>query len=152
MNTHSRLGLLAAATGLLTLTGLAGGAASAAPADGDVVTRSVTLRYDPADLRTPRGADKLLGRIAGAAMRVCDEGGSMAQLIESSSYRNCRHDAIARAVIEVNRPAVTAAYNRHFGDLTQSGLHAALGPQPRVGIHLVAFGGTEAPADAGATQ
>jgi len=152
MDMHSRLGLLAAAAGLLTLTSLTSGTASAAVTDGDVVARSITLRYDPATLNQPGGAEKLLGRIVGAAMRVCDEGGSMAELIESSTYRNCRHAAIGRAVTDLNRPAVTAAYNRHFADRSEGGLHAALGPQRAVGIRLVAFGGTEAPQDTGATR
>ncbi len=152
MDLHSKLGLLAAAAGLLTLTSFPGRAVAAAVADGDVVTRSITLGYDPTDLGKPRGAEKLLARIAGAAARVCDEGGSMAQLIESSGYRTCRHEAIARTVSALNRPAVTAAYNRHFAERTEHGLHAALGPRQAVEIRLVAFVWTETPADTGAVR
>jgi hypothetical protein len=82
-------------------------------------------------------ADHLLSRISGAASKVCDEGGSMLQLIESSGYRVCRHDAIARAVADVNRATVTAAYIRHFGE-RERGLRAAAGPQPVVALRMVA--------------
>jgi hypothetical protein len=58
-------------------------------------------------------------------------------LNESGSYRVCRHEAIARAVADVNRPTVTAAYNRRFAE-RERGLHAAAGPQPAVALRLVA--------------
>lgn len=134
MKIYSRLGLLATAASLLTAA-LATGPAWASISD--VETRSVTLRFDPRDLNTDTGADRLLSRISGAASRVCDEGGSMLQLIESSGYRVCRHDAIARAVADVNRPTVTAAYTRHFGE-RERGLHAAAGPQPAAALRMVA--------------
>ena len=135
MKTHSTLGLLAATTALLALPLIATGPAWASIADTQ--TRSVMLRFYPRDLNTDKGADHLLSRISGAATKVCDEGGSMLQLLESS-YRVCRHDAIARAVADVNRPTVTAAYDRHFAD-TESGLHAAAaGPQPTVALRMVA--------------
>jgi UrcA family protein len=135
MKIHSGLGLLAAAAGLAAAPLLATGPARASIPDTE--TRSVTLRFDPRDLNTDKGADRLLSRISGAATKVCDEGGSMLQLIESSAYRVCRHEAIARAVADVNRPTVTAAYNRHFGD-RERGLHAAIGPQPAVAVRMVA--------------
>jgi UrcA family protein len=133
MQIHSRLGLLAAAAGFVA-TALATGPAWASIADTQ--TRSVTLRFDPRDLNSDKGADRLLSRISGAASKVCDGGGSMLQL-ESGSYRACRHEAIARAVADVNRPAVTAAYNRHFAE-RERGLHAAAGPQPAVALRMVA--------------
>jgi len=135
MKIHSRLGLLAVAAGLVASTALPTGPAWASISDTQ--TRSVALRFDPRDLNTDKGADHLLSRISGAASKVCDEGGSMLQLIESSAYRVCRHEAIARAVADVNRPTVTAAYTRHFAE-RERGLHAAAGPQPAVALRLVA--------------
>lgn len=102
-----------------------------------MVTRSVTLKYDPRDLNTDKGADRLLSRISGAANKVCDEGGSMAQLIESSAYRDCRRSAIAHAVVDINRPTVTAAYDKHFAE-REKGLRAALEIQPAVLLRLAA--------------
>ncbi len=135
MKIHSRLGLLAAAAGLVAIPLLGTGPASASISDPQ--TRSVTLRFDPRDLNTDKGADHLLSRIGGAASKVCDEGGSMRQLIESSGYRVCRHEAITRAVADVNRPTVTAAYNRHFAERERR-LRAAAGAQPAVALRMVA--------------
>ena len=134
MNTHARLGLIATAAGLVATATLATDPARAAIQD--TVTRSMTLRYDPRDLNTDKGADRLLSRISGAATKVCDEGGSVAQLIESSAYRDCRRAAIARAVVDINRPTVTSAYNRHFGE-REKGLRAAVEASQAV-LHLVA--------------
>ena len=97
----------------------------------------MTLRYDPRDLNTDEGANRLLSRISNAAGKLCDDGGSMAQLIESSTYRDCRQSAIAQAVLDVNRPSVTAAYNRHYGE-REKGLRAALEIQPAVVLRRVA--------------
>ena len=134
MKTYFRLGLLAAATGLVTTLLVGSGPTWASISD--IETRSVTLRFDPRDLNTDRGANRLLSRISGAATRVCDDGGSTLQL-ESSGYHVCRHDAIARAVADVNRPTVTAAYTRHFGERDR-GLHAVAGPRPAVALRMVA--------------
>jgi hypothetical protein len=65
-------------------------------------------------------------------MDVPLQGGS-----ESGAYRVCRHEAIARAVADVSRPTVTAAYNRHFAE-RERGLQAAAGPQPAVALRMVA--------------
>jgi UrcA family protein len=135
MKTHVRLSLIATAAGLFATATLATGSARAAIQGS--VTRSMTLRYDPRDLNTDKGADRLLSRISGAATKVCDEGGSIAQLIESSGYRDCRHAAIARAVADVNRPTVTSAYNRHFGE-REKGLRAAVEAPRAILLHLVA--------------
>lgn len=134
MKIHVRLGLVATAAGLVASSLLATGPAWASISDTQ--TRSVTLRFDPRDLNTDKGASHLLSRISGAASKVCDNGGSMLQL-ESSSYRACRNEAIARAVGDVNRPTVTAVYNRHFAE-RERGLHAAAGPQPAVTLRMVA--------------
>ena len=65
MKIHSRLGLLAAAAGVVATPLLVTGPAWASISDTQ--TRSVTLRYDPRDLNTDKGADHLLSRISGAA-------------------------------------------------------------------------------------
>jgi UrcA family protein len=104
----------------------------------DTQMRSVTLRFDPRDLNTDQGGDRLLVRIGLAANKVCDDGDSLFVQMESSSYRACRRDAIASAVAEVNRPTVTAAYNRHYSE-TERGLRAANAtPQRALALRMVA--------------
>ncbi len=135
MKIHSGLGLLAAA-GLTATPLLSIGPAWASISD--TPTWSMTLRFDPRDLNSDKGADRLLSRISGAATKVCDAGGSTLQLIESGSYRVCRQEAIARAVADVNRPTVTAAYNRHFGERERSLRAATGGREPAVALRMVA--------------
>jgi UrcA family protein len=118
----------------MATTLLATGPARAAISN--TVTRSVTLRYNARDLDTDQGADRLLSRISGAASKVCDDGGSLALQIESGAYRTCRSNAIARAVFDVNRPTLTAAYDKHFAE-RERGLRAALEIQPAVRLVAV---------------
>ena len=130
MKTFSRFVLVAAA-------GLVAASIASAPARAgteETETRSVTLRFDPRDLNADGGAERLLSRVSSAAWKVCDPGGSLAQLLEDGSYRTCRRNAIARAVADVNRPALTAAFNRHYADRS---LRAAV-VSPVVAIRLVA--------------
>jgi UrcA family protein len=131
MKTFSKLVLIASA-------GFAATAIVAAPARAGIdetETHSVTVRFDPRDLNTNGGAERLLSRVSGAATKVCDPGGSMVQLLEDGSYRACRESAIARAVADVNRPALTAAFDRHFVD---KGLRAAIVVVPAGTVRLVA--------------
>jgi UrcA family protein len=131
MKTLSKLVVLASASFVAT-------AIFAAPARAgldEMETRSVMLRFDPRDLNTDGGAERLLSRVSLAANKVCDPGGSLAQLIEDSSYRTCRQHAIARAVADVDRPALTAAFDRRFADRS---LRAAVVVVPAVAVRLVA--------------
>ncbi len=137
MKIHLRLGLLAPAAGLVAVTVLA--TSSAWASISDTPTQSVTLRYDPRDLNTDKGADHLLSRIGGAASRVCGAGRSPFDVIERSGYRACRQEAIAHAVAIVNRPTVRAAYNRRYVN-KERGLHAAAGAEPALALRTVAAG------------
>ena len=136
MKTHSKLGVLAAAAGLIATQLLTTGPVWASTSEAQFP--SVTLRFDPRDLNSDKGTDRLLSRISGAANKVCNEGGSILEFIESGSFRVCRDDAIANAVAQVNRPTVTAAYNRHFGE-KERGLRAAIAaPQSVAALRMVA--------------
>jgi UrcA family protein len=109
-------GLIAAAAGLAAM--LASTTASAT----DSQTRSVTVSYRDAQLRNSAGADKLLQRVSGAAQTVCTIPGALPYDYESREFHSCRQNAIEHAVEQVNRPTLTAAYNRHF---PQDALRAA---------------------------
>jgi len=137
------LGPLATAACCIAGPALATGSASAS--SPDVQTKSVTLRYDPSDLRTVKGAERLLARVSGAAARVCGRGDTIAEVYDSSAFRTCRHDAIAHAVVAIDRPTVTALYDRRFAEKGERGLHAALELRPVVEIEMVAVGWTEPP-------
>jgi UrcA family protein len=109
MNIRNTLGLAALAAGLAT----AFGATAATTPPGE--TRSVVVRYHASDLNSRAGAERLLKRVSGAAMRVCSDEDWMDFEFDSRDYHQCRKAAIADAVEQVNRPTLTAAYDRHFG-------------------------------------
>lgn len=88
-------------------------AASAHAEPQKVVVVTGTIAYREAQLATPAGAARLLGRIDAMARRLC---ASSFQTIPhpDDQSRACRHQAVARAVDTLAAPLVTAAYaDRH---------------------------------------
>jgi UrcA family protein len=69
-----------------------------------------SVRTDDLDLNTPTGAHRMLRRITGAAGSACFQ--TPSDSLPRITYANarCEHDAIARAVGELNAPLVTSAY------------------------------------------
>jgi UrcA family protein len=110
-------------------------ATATAPAP-DTQTRSVTVRYHDSDLNSTTGADKLLERIGGAAYRACSIQGALLYDYESRGFRTCRQNAIERAVEQVDRSKLTAAYNHRY---PKNALRAAanLEPQGPLAVRLV---------------
>lgn len=77
---------------------------------------SVPVTYADLDLNQPADAQRLLGRIKDAAYRAC--GGDPRQHANyylmmpgrvESAYRECREDAVARAVAMIPTPALVQA-------------------------------------------
>jgi UrcA family protein len=95
------LGLSLAATALLAC-------AQPASAQRDDRSTSVVVRFADLDINHPAGADMLLGRIERAADTVC--GGEPSNGLEGEGrvYRQCRTDAITRAVDQLNAPLLSA--------------------------------------------
>jgi UrcA family protein len=86
-------------------------AASNAPAAGDV--EQTTVRFG--DLNIDRAADAavLYRRIRYAAERVCGDPQMPGLSIISPSWRICVAQAVDRAVLAVDRPALTAYHRVH---------------------------------------
>jgi UrcA family protein len=100
------------ATGILTaLISSFGGVCNAAEA-GDVPT--TTVRYADLDLSTSQGAARLYSRIRSAAEAVCP-GSDRGDLAAKFRWRDCVKQAIAGAVTNVNRPALSAVYAANYG-------------------------------------
>jgi UrcA family protein len=73
-----------------------------------------TVNFQDLDVNTPAGAQALYGRIHAAANRVCDSN------ISSDPFgallaANCAREAVAKAVEQLNLPALTAYYNMSTG-------------------------------------
>jgi UrcA family protein len=95
---------LSALIAVTTLT-LAGSAI--ALADDAAASNTAVVRYSDLDLNNTRGAGALYQRIRSAAYHVCHnlEGRS---LESQEGYATCVHQAIEKAIIDVDRTSVTA--------------------------------------------
>ena len=86
-------------------------AASNAPAGGDV--EQTTVRFG--DLNIDRAADAavLYRRIRHAAERVCGDPQMVGSRTISPIWRSCVAQSVERAVLAVDRPALTAYHRVH---------------------------------------
>ena len=78
---------------------------------GHAEEAQVTVRFSDLDIAHADGAAVLYGRISSAAKAICEplDGRS---LDEHRRFQWCVSDAIARAVLQVNQPALTKHYSR----------------------------------------
>ena len=101
MKTAIRYWLLAALAGIF-----AAGTATTALADK---LPQRTVSFSDLDLSHSAGAAVLYSRIKGAAAQVCDQHG-VRSLEALTTTRRCIDQAIARAVAEIDVPALTSLY------------------------------------------
>jgi UrcA family protein len=80
----------------------------AAPAGYEVATRIV--KYGDLDLARSAGAATLYSRIQNAANAVCEPAMSLGARGSTLLSRHCVDESIARAVADVNAPALTSYY------------------------------------------
>jgi UrcA family protein len=80
----------------------------AAPADYEVATR--TVKYGDLDLAGSAGAATLYLRIQNAARAVCEPAISSRAWESIRLTQRCAEQSIARAVADVNAPALTSYY------------------------------------------
>ncbi len=90
----------------MLLCSLSAVAATIVP-DDDVPARRVN--FADLDLTRSEGAAVLYARISGAAREVCLPAATWVPQLLFRAYR-CREEAIARAVADVNAPALTSYY------------------------------------------
>ena len=76
--------------------------------------RQQRVSYADLNLRTEAGARTLLGRIQGAAKRVCAPEPSPPDLTEQADFKTCLHDANAGAVAQLGDAWVSALYARAY--------------------------------------
>jgi UrcA family protein len=69
---------------------------------------SVSVKYGDLNIRSPAGAQVLLKRIEAAANTACGGGPDIHQLNQWASFEACRKSAVARAVVAVDSPTLTA--------------------------------------------
>lgn len=69
---------------------------------------SVSVKYGDLNLGSRAGAQVLLKRIETAANTVCGGAPDIRQLDQLASFDACRRSAVARAVVAVDSPMLTA--------------------------------------------
>jgi UrcA family protein len=87
--------------------------AVAADVPASVDARQTTVRFNDLNVDHPAGAAVLYRRIHQAAQDVCGESQSPGSRFISLSWISCVAQAVDRAVVEVDRPALTAYYRLH---------------------------------------
>ena len=76
--------------------------------------RQQKVSYADLNLRTEEGARTLLGRIEGAAKKVCSPEPAPPNLAEGADYKTCLHDAQDGAVADLGNPRVSALYAQAY--------------------------------------
>jgi UrcA family protein len=74
-------------------------------------TGAVTVRYSPAALTSETGARNVYAQIRSAARQVCGQPGSRA-LQDQRATRECRRQAVAKAVAAIGSPTLAAVHTR----------------------------------------
>ena len=69
---------------------------------------SVSVKYGDLNIGSPAGARLLLKRIEAAANTACGGAPDIRQLNQWASFEACRRSAVARAVVAVGSPMLTA--------------------------------------------
>ena len=88
---------------------------------------SIAVSYAELNLNSNAGAEKLYHRIVGAAERVCGPPVDNTNMFGVFSRRRCVSEAIARAVAEVDAPALTRYFALVKGVKPQTVLAARSG-------------------------
>jgi UrcA family protein len=120
--------LIATLTGALWLTCAAASALAGPPQ----IVKTTTVHFADLNLESPEGAHALYSRIRSAAADLCGEQFSLWDGNRLREWQDCYRTTIERAVVQLNRPALTAVHR----DSTQTptAARSALGSQsPNVG-------------------
>jgi UrcA family protein len=88
------------------------------PTDGSY---SVKVQYDPRDLATEAGTEKIYRRIKGAARRACFNTMESYDARRTRHYWACYAKALEKAVDDVNSQPLTALYQHQDGKQKRPG-------------------------------
>jgi UrcA family protein len=89
----------------------AAGAATAGAATPPANVPSITVKYDPRSLTSDAGAKAVYRHLVRAAEEVCP-GPVTGSLIVSSAVLECRKEAVARAIRQIDNPRLAALGDR----------------------------------------
>ena len=95
--------------GVATFVFAASAATAQAAEPSQTLTKTVT--YGDLNLDNAAGARALYARLQQAAKQVCSPAESK-ELSRQQGWKQCVRDALASAVVQINKPAVTALHSR----------------------------------------
>ncbi len=91
----------------LAASALLAGVASA----GATQTRQLNVSYGDLNIHSRAGVQVLMGRLEHAAGAVCGGPSFAREALEAQRFRDCRRDALDKAVAGIASPELMAAYN-----------------------------------------
>jgi UrcA family protein len=107
---RSPLARIAVATLVCGIAGAIGMGTAGAASHDDTVP-AVSIKFDPRELSTERGARQVYRRLVQAAQQVCPADISTGTLLPAKAGAECRAQALARAVAEINNANLAAVYS-----------------------------------------
>lgn len=110
LNHKSKLKPIATLASALWLTGQASLTLADPPKAPPPVLKSTTVRFADLNLESPEGARALYSRIRSAAGSLCGEQFSLWDGNRSREWKDCYRTTIERAVVQLNRPVLTAVH------------------------------------------
>jgi UrcA family protein len=108
-----RTAFMVAAGITAVVTALLLSATPARAADDEDQSR-ITVRFADLDLNTRQGTHQVYMRLRGAATTACGDSTAFVDLNEMRDIERCEQQAIETAVAQINRPMLTALYDKHF--------------------------------------
>jgi UrcA family protein len=95
----------------MILCGIVGTAsvATAVAATPEDDAPSLVVKYDPVSLLSDSGAHAVYRKIVAAAEQVCPQ--NPGSFLLTQSFRECRAQAVARAVMKIDNPRLAAIHN-----------------------------------------
>jgi UrcA family protein len=110
MNTLRKL---IAGSAMLATIGLTAAAPVLARPD-EVDIRTAHVRFADLNQKSPEGVVALYERLNAAARRVCEKSDDLALGLDNEA-RQCRVDALAHAVAQINNPMLTGLFQENAG-------------------------------------
>jgi UrcA family protein len=89
-------------------------ATPARAADDDSQQTRITVHFADLDLNTPKGNHELYMRLRGAARTACSDETDVVDVTQFRDIERCEQQAISTAVAQIDRPTLTALYDKHF--------------------------------------
>lgn len=108
--------------------------ATPAHAADDSEQTHITVHFADLNLNTPADAHTLYVRLKGAARTACGDETEVVDLTQFRDIERCEQQAIETAVAQIDRPTLTALYDKHFPREPLTTAHASIASQSTTAV------------------